>query len=126
MKRYCLVQKHSKMDTLPKQGNRIKLCDLKTNTDLNGICGTCINVLPIETYDPYRPNNVNKKPSVIIRLDFEFKGRYTFKIQPYNYCVGISCPPPTQKEMHSIFNFSNNASIQENKDGSLTFTPKKK
>jgi hypothetical protein len=110
------------MDTLPKQGDRIKLCDLKTNTDLNGICGTCIKVLPIETYDPYRPNNVNKKPSVIIRLDFKFKEKYTFKIQPHNYCVGISCPLPTQNEMNSILNFTKNASIQENTNGSITLT----
>ena len=108
------------MATFPYPSARIKLCDLKTYTELNNIIGTCIKVLPVEN------TNINKKPCVIIRLDFEFKGRYTFKIQPYNYCVGISCPPPTQKEMHSIFNFSNNASIQENKDGSLTFTPKKK
>ena len=107
------------METLPKPGDRIKLCDLKKNTDLNGICCTCIKVLPIEK------TNINKKPSVIIRLDFKLKERYTFKTQPHNYCVGILCPPPTQKEMNSIFNFTKNASIQENKNGSITLTPKK-
>jgi|OM-RGC.v1.028951001 hypothetical protein len=106
----------------PEPGTRVKIIDLTKYPELNNIIGTCDKVLSVEPFDPLKDKEPNYNPTIIIRLDFMFKGSYRFKLKPKNYCVGISCPPPTQKEMNNIFNFTKTANVQENVDGSLSFT----
>lgn len=64
--------------SFPKQGDTIKLCDFKTYTKLNRICCTCVDVLNSES---------NCKPFIMVKLDFEFCGKYIHKINPNNYKV---------------------------------------
>ena len=75
------------MDTFPKVGDTVRLCDLKTQTDLIGILCNCVKVYPVLTYDSHKPNYVNKQPCVDVMLDFKFKGKDTYKIKPENYRV---------------------------------------
>lgn len=75
------------MDTFPKVGDTVQLCDLKTHTDLIGILCVCEEVFPVQKYDIHKPNYVHTKPYIKVRFDFKFKEKYTFKIQPENYRV---------------------------------------
>ena len=65
------------MSNFPSPGDVVKLCDYKTNTDLNGICCNCIKVI----------KSANNKPFIIVILDFEYDGKYKYKIHPNNYKV---------------------------------------
>ena len=65
------------MSNFPNPGDVVKLCDLKTHTDLNNICCNCISVIKSE----------NSKPFIMVKLDFEYCGKYVHKIHPNNYKV---------------------------------------
>ena len=75
------------MDTFPKVGDTVKLYDLKTHVDLNGVLCNCVKVYPVQKYDIHKPNFVHTKPYIKVRFDFKFKGKDTFKIKPENYRV---------------------------------------
>ena len=64
--------------SFPELEDIIKLCDLKTYTQLNGILCKCVKVFNSES---------NCKPFIMVKLDFEFNGKYIHKIHPKNYKV---------------------------------------
>lgn len=88
------------MNTIPSIGQPVRLCNLTTNSELNNVIATCLNVLPPEPFDPYKDNEISYYPSIIIRLDFPFKDRYIFKIHHQNYCCGLDSFPSIQKEIN--------------------------